>query len=46
MAQQAAKKRNVIPGCRAAVDPETMNTGLWNMDSGFGRRPPRNDIRL
>jgi hypothetical protein len=20
-----------------------MNTGLWNMGSGFGLRPPRND---
>jgi hypothetical protein len=26
----------VIPGRRAAASPESMNTGLWNMDSGSG----------
>jgi hypothetical protein len=25
----------VIPGRRAAANPEPMNTGLWNMGSGF-----------
>ncbi len=28
--------QSVIPGRRAAASPEPMNTGLWNMDSGFG----------
>jgi hypothetical protein len=26
----------VIPGRRTAASPESMNTGLWNMDSGLG----------
>jgi hypothetical protein len=26
----------VIPGRRAAASLESMNTGLWNMDSGLG----------
>jgi len=25
----------VIPGRRAAANPEAMNTGLWNIDSGL-----------
>jgi hypothetical protein len=25
----------VIPGRRAAASPESMNTGPWNLDSGF-----------
>ena len=25
----------VIPGRRNAANPESRNTGLWNMDSGF-----------
>jgi len=31
----------VIPGLGAAENPESMNTGLWHMDSGFAaaRRP-------
>jgi hypothetical protein len=32
----------VIPGRRAAASPESMNTGLWKMDSGlaaFGSAP-------
>ncbi len=32
----------VIPGCGAAASPEPINTGLWNMGSGFaafGRAP-------
>src|SRR3984893_202806 len=27
---------NVIPGSPERRGPESMNTGLWNMDSGFG----------
>ena len=41
-----ALRRNVkiavIPGRRAAVNPEPRNTGLWDMGSGFaasGRAP-------
>jgi len=26
----------VIPGRRSAANPESMNTGLWNMGSGLG----------
>jgi hypothetical protein len=26
----------VIPGRRKAANRESMNTGLWNIDSGFG----------
>ena len=36
-------ENSVIPGRRNAVNPESMNTALWNMDSGFGLWPPRND---
>jgi hypothetical protein len=28
-------KPGVIPGHRAAVNPEAMHAGFWNMDSGF-----------
>jgi hypothetical protein len=38
-----AYRATVIPGRRAAANPESMHTRLWNMDSGFGLRPPRND---
>jgi hypothetical protein len=38
-----AYPRRVIPGRRAAANPESMHTGLRDMDSGFGLRPPRND---
>ena len=31
----AAQSHFVIPGRRAAASPEPMNTGLWNMGSGF-----------
>ena len=36
------RKILVIPGRRAAVSPEPINTGLWDMGSGlaaFGRAP-------
>src|SRR6266542_5545363 len=42
--QTAVSITTVIPGRRAAASPESMPTGLWNLDSGrrpFGR--PRND---
>jgi hypothetical protein len=31
----AAFKLVVVPGLGEAESPEPMNTGLWNMDSGF-----------
>jgi hypothetical protein len=36
-----ASYSNVIPGSPERRGPESMNTGLWNMDSGFAaaRRP-------
>jgi hypothetical protein len=33
--------RSVIPGRREAASPESMNTGLWNMDSGLAGWRPR-----
>ena len=40
-AQTLPITRTVIPGRRGAASPESMNTGLWNMDSGLAamRRP-------
>ena len=35
-AMQTFEPHFVIPGRRGAANPESMNTGLWNMDSGFG----------
>jgi hypothetical protein len=32
-------KAFVIPGRHAAASPESMNTGLWNMDSGLSASP-------
>jgi protein ImuB len=39
--ENAGSNSSVIPGCRGATDPESINTGLWNMASGFAaaRRP-------
>jgi hypothetical protein len=37
------RQRAVIPRRRAAANPESKNTGLWNMDSGSSLRLPRND---
>jgi len=31
----------VIPGLGEAESPESMNTGLWNMDSGLAARTRR-----
>jgi hypothetical protein len=33
--------RSVIPGRREAASPESVNTGLWNMDSGLADWRPR-----
>src|SRR5205085_901976 len=33
--KKQSSKSPVIPGRRAAASPESTNTGLWKMDSGF-----------
>jgi hypothetical protein len=36
----------VIPPRREAANPGSRNIGLWNLDSEFGLRSPRNDISV